>query len=110
MERPHHFSDAFQMKMSAMMPIDTGMMSSLTHSGTPMGSIFGSSRLACTTRALAYARMATTAAATEYESRRVTSRAVPSPKNSAVESGRCLAWLVAAIPPTKASQSVSCCT
>ena len=51
--RPHHWSDAFHTNCSAMMPIDTGMMISLTHSGMPMGSILGSSRLASTTCALA---------------------------------------------------------
>ena len=63
--RPHHRSDASHANWIAITPMETGMMISLTHEGRPMGRILGSIRFAITTWALAYARMPTTAAATE---------------------------------------------
>ncbi len=88
------------------------MTASDTHSGTPIGSIFGSETARCT-RTMSKAplpRTAMTAADTEKPNSRERRRARPSPKISAVDSVRCLPWIAAARPPTKASHSVSCLT
>ncbi len=90
--RPDHRSDALYANTSAISASATGMIASGTHSGMPIGSIFGSAnaRFARTMSKAPLPRIAMTAADTEKPNSRERRRARPSPKISAVDSVRCL--------------------